>query len=585
MPRTQYLERRGSKFYIRLRVPADVADAFGRSFIRESLGSSDWRQARSRLHQRLADYQNRFDELRGNGAANSEPRRLNWADIDRIVESWRNRQLQLVALEPAYQAIDRVISEEEIHDDMQDTAAFLIGLRGGSADAASSVEDQVHMLLLGNGFSERLTETEGPIRAQVSPRANVDTNTPQFAVLRRKVHAGMEAIARARLLKFRGQSVIDAALMPVEVRAVSDQATSVEDLLVQFRREKERLDFGPRKLLAYSVVGTIMEEVFGAHKLIDEITTADCRILVDVLRTIPPNAKKRFDHLTYREAAQYAVEQQIALRKPSTITSDLHAASAIFNWAVNQGLLDKNPMPKGSSPRREMARRDEQRDPFETDELIQIFNSPVFTGVADEATGFEPKGTFNPTPARFWLPLLSLFHGFRLNEIAQLYGDDVKTDGAIPYIAVQGLRRDQRVKNAWSRRNVPIHPVLRNLGFIEFAESCAPDDMLFGLPEDGRGYYSGAYQKWFSRYLTKVGAKRDTTSFHSFRHTFRNATRRARLQTGVVCRLGGWALPAVHELYGNFELDQLEAAISEISYDLDLSRLHPPSAERPAVTH
>ncbi|MEO0818296.1 MAG: site-specific integrase, partial [Pseudomonadota bacterium] len=553
MPRVQNLERRGSRYYLRMRVPADVAEAFGRSHVRKSLGSSDWREARHLLRQLQAEYERRFAELRAE-AEPARPQRLTYEDVEQIVSSWRDRELQRVALNTMPSSIDGEITSGDTQSDMEDYARFLVQAHhGGSQEISREVEDQTHRLLIDSGFPEVVPDTVDRIQPQLPRQAFVNTHAPEFAVMKRKVQAGLEAIARAHLLRHRGQTPLEAALNPVDARDVSDRATSVTQLLQQFRSDIESQSYGAKKLLHYNVVGAIFDEVFGPEKLIDEITTLDCRGLIDVLRTIPPNAKKRFPDLTYSEAARMAVEQERNLRRTSTITSDIHAASAIFNWAVNNGMLEKNPMPKGTARRMSNIRADEQRDAFNGNELQTIFSSPVFTGVADARLNLKPTGTCKPNPARFWLPLLSLFHGFRLNEIAQLYVDDIDTSGTIPFIAIRALRPDQQLKNQWSQRTVPIHPVVLEIGFLDFVASRPREGRLFELNRDRRGYYSGAYQKWFSRYLKVIEVKKRKNSFHSFRHTFRNAARRARIPTGAVCRLGGWAMREVHERYGNHE--------------------------------
>ena len=44
MPRQQGLLQRGSRWYSNFKVPLDLCDAFGKTQIRESLGTSDYRE-------------------------------------------------------------------------------------------------------------------------------------------------------------------------------------------------------------------------------------------------------------------------------------------------------------------------------------------------------------------------------------------------------------------------------------------------------------------------------------------------------------------------------------------------------------
>ena len=61
--------------------------------------------------------------------------------------------------------------------------------------------------------------------------------------------------------------------------------------------------------------------------------------------------------------------------------------------------------------------------PFEIADLQAIFKTPVFT------VGERPKG--GKGEAAFWLPLLALFTGARLGELASLRASDVARDDAI----------------------------------------------------------------------------------------------------------------------------------------------------------
>lgn len=68
-----------------------------------------------------------------------------------------------------------------------------------------------------------------------------------------------------------------------------------------------------------------------------------------------------------------------------------------------------------------------------------------------------------------------------LNEICQLYIDDIKISKGIWYFHINDERDDQHIKNPQSNRIVPIHPVLIDLGILEYARSskkCSCDTLL-----------------------------------------------------------------------------------------------------------
>ncbi len=61
-----------------------------------------------------------------------------------------------------------------------------------------------------------------------------------------------------------------------------------------------------------------------------------------------------------------------------------------------------------------------KRRPWETDELSVLFSSPIYL------QGARPKG--GKGEAAYWMPLLALYSGARLNELAPMCVDDVKAD-------------------------------------------------------------------------------------------------------------------------------------------------------------
>jgi integrase len=107
---------------------------------------------------------------------------------------------------------------------------------------------------------------------------------------------------------------------------------------------------------------------------------------------------------------------------------------------------------------------DEQnRLPYDDNDLMLIFNSPVFrSGERPRAGGGE---------AARWLPLLALFCGARLEEIGQALVSDVKEQDGIAYLDINTLDRQarKRVKNKSSRRRLPLHPELLRCGL-----TCSP---------------------------------------------------------------------------------------------------------------
>ncbi len=60
--------------------------------------------------------------------------------------------------------------------------------------------------------------------------------------------------------------------------------------------------------------------------------------------------------------------------------------------------------------------------------------------------------------------------GFRLNEITQLYINDIVVEDETWYFRINTNNKNQQIKNNASRRVVPIHPKLIELNFLDYIE-------------------------------------------------------------------------------------------------------------------
>lgn len=319
------------------------------------------------------------------------------------------------------------------------------------------------------------------------------------------------------------------------------------------------------------------------------ITRAHCRALIDVLRWLPRNASKLYPGLEPGEIAAIAKEADRAdLISPANVNAYLNKLGGVFNWAVKEQMLDRNPA-HGLKVPDPMLRRD-KRLPFSTDQLQAIFNAPLYTGCRDDGHGYAAPGDVRPRRARFWVPLIALYCGLRLNEACQLDVSDVRLiEGVVCFVVTEASEAnttDKRLKTASSARIVPVHPELLALKFVAFVETRkrAGETKLFGEINLGAtGYRSQTFSAWFARFAAKAGASSSKTCFHSFRHTFRDALREAHVDRDIALALGGWTSAGgggvagtVSDAYGSgYQSQTLFEAISTVSYPkLEMSHLH-----------
>jgi integrase len=185
---------------------------------------------------------------------------------------------------------------------------------------------------------------------------------------------------------------------------------------------------------------------------------------------------------------------------------------------------------------------------------------------------FADSGIIKPNkPWQYWLPVLGLYTGARLNELCQLRIIDIKNHAGIWYFDFTDEGVGQHLKSTSSKRRVPVHSDIISLGFLEYVETAkkANRPMLFDLPiRNDR--YSHTPSKWFNRIKSRALSEHDKKAFHSFRHTFIDyALNKLKLQGNPLLKalVGHTDKEITSGVYGSsFELEDLNNIIQQIDF-------------------
>ncbi|WP_290999214.1 DUF6538 domain-containing protein [Hyphomicrobium sp.] len=259
----------------------------------------------------------------------------------------------------------------------------------------------------------------------------------------------------------------------------------------------------------------------------------DAKAFKEVLLSVPGNWNKRKGLREYGivEASRKAAQTGLPRQAPATIRKKWGVLGRLFDYAQRnyEGVI--NPFSGKSLALGNGNGGNDQGGPFNSDELKKLLVS------------LHPA-----MPSHlYWLSLLSLYTGARLNELCQLSKSAILRHGDLHYIY---FGAQLRLKERSSIRSVPLHPRLVELGFLEYVESRS-DDLFPDLPIHKSGRLSDAPSKAFSRYLRKLGIKRPRLSFHSLRHTFIDALKRfAPRDAEARERLVGHAVQGMAGRYG-----------------------------------
>ena len=266
----------------------------------------------------------------------------------------------------------------------------------------------------------------------------------------------------------------------------------------------------------------------------------------------------------------------------------IDSLSKLFNKAVGEGYADANPC---SQLKLKIKPEDRiKRLPLNGEELRRLLSGPVHTD-----PNFRQIGGCGA--AAYWLPLLGMFTGARLEELGQLHVADVKNSGALFYLDITNIvdpaeadvfgpdaAAAKSLKTASAKRQVPIHHQLIELGFLDYLASRIEKkgQMLFPQLKVYRERYTKNWSKWFGRYLNDHVTKSPEKCFHSFRHGFKDALKEVDVDQETVKGLLGHADSDVTESYGvGISLKKRNVELQKLKYEgLDLSGVVRPYVRR-----
>lgn len=556
---TKYLVKRDDIYYFRMAIPTGLRRRFGCGEVKTSLHTDNKMLARLRCRY-LA---NRFEELFMVVAAVPELTQTQLQEIARayfreLLVAGNNRIYWIEDMfgnspEDRAEAIDGAEQREtrlrELHAEGAATPLF-------SKTVAKKLAEQ------GIKGVTASSDSYG-ILSDYFVRAEIESSR----VLRAKLKKDYQAIAPIDSLY---TGIMDDTLPPITGHGLGAPVAvkSVGELVKKFHNaRKGAWEYKTR--MEYERVLRWFVEWFGENKPVTTLSNTDIGEFRDALLKIPKNYTKPKGNsgLTLKEAMQQMAGSPVLASR--TAEKYLILARAFLNWCEDEGHIEKVP---GKKIRIDYKMQEKPRLPFTNEQLKALFCSPMWTGCRSHARRAR-TGSMIERDAYYWIPLLAAYTGMRCGEIVQLRHMDISTFADIPYIDINDDNQ-KKLKTKYSRRRIPIHPRLKEWGFMEFLakrNTGTPDKRIFDeIDISTEGDVSNAYSKKFANYMKAIGIKNNKLTFHSFRHMFSDAVDNASVVEAHKKAMMGHSDKSASAQYGvGSSVPVLLEAISKISYDFE----------------
>ena len=259
----------------------------------------------------------------------------------------------------------------------------------------------------------------------------------------------------------------------------------------------------------------------------------------DVLFNVPARAKRAIAELPVCQQVAIAAKDGLATLAPASVKKNVGAIRSLLEITTK----DKEWIGRNVAEDITVAGAayvGDERDRLTDADMRTIYGSPLMT---------DPDACDD---TMFWIMFMAPFQGARPGEHCKLRPDDVCYEDGVPIVRIrrrrrrnQGTeaeRRGQRQKTVASIRDMPLHWIIEEAGFMEFVASQKMKGAEWVFDDLVPDKYGDRY-KLLSRRINKaldgLGISATDKAFYSTRHTMKRETRRKRVPEHNADQLAG----------------------------------------------
>ena len=343
-----------------------------------------------------------------------------------------------------------------------------------------------------------------------------------------------------------------------------DDSPKLSEMKDDFVGERLLSGFSPKSTREIGSTVDDFIEIVGDIQ-ISQVSPKDAREFKRIIALLPKHRHQspRYSNLNIKQILEL---KNVEGQKPKNINKLIYRVRIFFRWLRNnyREYVPQNYFEGLSVQSKKVTR---PREGFSNEELNQIFDPAKYLGYTIRNLKRRTKLT------SFFVPLIGLHTGMRLEEICQLRLKDISTAGNYDVFKVV-ISEDTKLKNIQSERIIPIHENLKKLGFLDYCKYLRKlkYERVFYDLEKNRDGYGRNMGRFFMDYLKKLEIYQfQTKVFHSLRHTFITNLLQNGVREEVVNGLDGHAQKTMSTTVyfkGGFPADVLyEEGISKLNYE------------------
>lgn len=545
---TKGLLKRSNSYYFQARIPKDCLAHYAVPVIRECLNTLDKAQAVRLIHQRWVELLEEFDRIRKTGSRFKH--KLTPEDTKRIIGKALASRLQSddVHRETGMDDFEYELAST-MHAEADSTERKVIA-RGVFSEMTLDMADE---WLFSDGF-------------------DIPRNSPEFKKFAGEFVKAQSKVTKAFMARHQGEVVETEEVL--SDFAVPKARSTAPQLSVVVNYFLENYDTTKPMYKKHKSFLPVFLSYIG-DRPVDEIRQIDLNEFAKVLCKLPPRWTE-IVRKTGQSIVDIAAQEHSENVSPKTFEDTYMASLRPFLKAAKRIYGDSgfphNLTTEGLVYTGKTKDGEQKQRAFTAEELRKLFEGTEFAKFAADPESHH----------QYWLPLIGLFTGARVNEICQLNPqEDIRLEDGIPIFDFrEDGETDERVtrsiKNKTSVRTVPIHPRLLELGFLDYAERVkqAGAKLLFPAWSPFKGRASGEAEKWFRSFLEETGLRDETPAqrivgMHAFRHTFLNRAFNLDVQNAeVITGHAGSDSEVVRGYKGKLQIRKLLTIIEQVDFDI-----------------